>query len=396
MKKQLLSATALIAAGTLATVGAANAATVSLGTAGYMTQVVGVTFDNSDSAGVGATRGTATTSVVQYMESEVHFKGSGKLDNGIEIIADIQLEAGGSPGQIIDEEYAIVRGNFGQLILGMEDNAAYLMTIGYTGAFGTGVGLSTVYSRGDWIQTPAGLIKSNGFGTTSSELNGPDVDSNKVSYFTPRFAGFQAGVSYIPTAQQQNMPTNSTTTGSGSGASTSGALHAKDTVYSEGWAMGLNYVGKFDNVGIGIAAGYLTLTPPMGSPTFDPDGYRGYNVGSTVTVGPFKVGASYRRNLNWDIATGTSAEGYSYDVGGRYTFGPNAVSVVYIHGETKGSLANTGKDKDTGMTFEYARTLAPGVKVTGNLLYSELKDEAGGANSKFDGWAFATTLRLDF
>jgi len=199
--------------------GAANAATVSLGTSGYMEQVVGIVFDNDDSAGVGGGRTTATTSVVQFMESEVHFRGSGKLDNGIEIIADIQLEAGGSPGQIIDEEYAIVRGNFGQLILGMEDSAAYLMTIGYTGSFGTGVGLSTVYSRGDWIQTPTGLIKSNGFGTTSSELNGPDVDSNKISYFTPRFAGFQAGVSYIPTAQQQNMPTNSTTTGSGLDAS---------------------------------------------------------------------------------------------------------------------------------------------------------------------------------
>jgi predicted porin len=395
MKKQLLSATALIAAGTLATVGAANALTISLGTAGYMEQVVGVVFDNDDSAGVGTGRTTATTSVVQFMESEVHFKGSGKLDNGIEIIADIQLEAGGSPGQIIDEEYAIVRGNFGQLILGMEDNAAYLMTIGYTGVFGNGVGLSGVYSRGDWIQNPAGIVKSNG-GTTSVEQNGPDSDSNKISYFTPRFAGFQAGVSYIPTAQQQNMPTNSTTTGSGSGASTSGGIHAKDTVYSEGWALGLNYVGKFDNVGVGVAASYLTLNPPMGSPTFDPDNYRSWNAAGSVTVGPFKVAAGYKRVMNWDTAAGVSAEGNTYDVGGRYTFGPNAVSAVYIHGETKGTVATAGKDKDTGLTLSYARTLAPGVKVTGNLLYSELKDEAGGAGSKFDGWAFATTLRLDF
>ena len=241
MKKHLLASSALVAAGTLMSA-SASAATVKLGVGGYMEQLVGFVLDRNDAA-------TNSTSVDQHTESEIHFKGSGKLDNGIQIIADVQLEVAGSPGNIIDEQYIIVRGSFGQLTLGSEDNAGHLMTIGYSGSWATGVGQSLTFDRADWITLPrsGGIPAGARFDGTLNDvrLRSLDNDSSKVSYFTPRFSGFQAGISYIPNFSQ------STSTGGERPASKQGAYH-------EGWAVGANYNGKFDNVAIGVAVGYLT------------------------------------------------------------------------------------------------------------------------------------------
>ena len=135
MNKQLLASTAIVAAGMLMAAPHASAKTpVKLGLHGYMEQLVGIVFDrenNEAPAAAAAARGSSKTSFDQMTESEIHFKGSGKLDNGITIIADVQLEVSGSPGNIIDEQYLIERGGFGQLTLGSEDNAGHLMTIGF-------------------------------------------------------------------------------------------------------------------------------------------------------------------------------------------------------------------------------------------------------------------------
>lgn len=102
MNKQLLASTALVAAGVLMTASQASAAgkTVKLGLHGYMEQLVGIAFDRSDNEATTA-RANSKSSFDQMTESEIHFKGSGKLDNGITIIADVQLEVTGSPGNII-------------------------------------------------------------------------------------------------------------------------------------------------------------------------------------------------------------------------------------------------------------------------------------------------------
>ena len=244
MNKQLQATTALVAVSMLAATSLANAAgkTVKLGLHGYMEQIVGVVFDRSDNEATTA-RANSKTSFDQMTESEIHFKGSGKLDNGITIIADVQLEVSGSPGNLIDEQYMIVRGGFGQLTLGSEDNAGHLMTIGYLGSWATGVGQSLTFDLTDWISLASGINAGARFDGTLNDprLRSLDNDSSKISYFTPRFSGFQVGASYIPNFQQQ------TATGGG------GSVAGKSGNYHEGWAIGANYTGKFDKVGVGIA-----------------------------------------------------------------------------------------------------------------------------------------------
>ena len=395
MKRNLLLSTALVSAGIAVAASPADAATVKLGVHGYMEQIVGVVFDRNDAA-------TNSTSVDQHTESEIHFKGSGKLDNGIQIIADVQMEVAGSPGNIIDEQYLIVRGSFGQITLGAEDNAGHLMTIGYLGSWATGVGQNLTFDLTDWITLPrsGGIPAGARFDGTLNDprLRSLENDSNKITYFTPRFSGFQAGISYIPNFSQ------STSVGGERPASKQGAYH-------EGWAIGANYNGKFDKVGIGIAAGLLTAesngTQSVQTATTykDTDDMVAYTVAGRVDFGAIRVAAGFKTNDDVFVvnsgssnsATTRSLSGTVYDLGARYRWGASAGSVGYHHGEMDAGLSNLDEEED-GLMFGYARTLGPGVSWKASLLYADFQDDAvaGTVNSENSGWAATTSLRVSF
>jgi outer membrane protein OmpU len=403
MNKQLLASTALIAVGVLMATPQANAAgkTVKLGLDGYMEQIVGVVFDRSDAEG-STTRANSKTSFDQQTESEIHFKGSGKLDNGITIIADVQLEVSGSPGNVIDEQYMIIRGGFGQLTLGSEDNAGHLMTIGYLGSWATGVGQNLTFDLTDWISLPTGISAGARFDGTLNDprLRSLDNDSSKISYFTPRFSGFQLGGSYIPNFQQQ------TAVGGG------GSVAGKSGLYHEGWAIGANYTGKFDKVGVGIAVGYLTAESAGGNnadtaATFkDTEDMSAVTAGVRVDFGGFRVSAGLKHND--DVYSGVAGNGANttrslsgtlYDVGARYKMGANSFSVGYHMGSNEGEIGGGNEDEE-GAMLSYARALGAGVKWTANLLYADFEDDLNrnsttvkGQNS---GYAMTTSLRLTF
>jgi outer membrane protein OmpU len=407
MNKQLQATTALVAVSMLAATSSANAAgkTVKLGLHGYMEQIVGVVFDRSDNEATTA-RANSKTSFDQMTESEIHFKGSGKLDNGITIIADVQLEVSGSPGNLIDEQYMIVRGGFGQLTLGSEDNAGHLMTIGYLGSWATGVGQSLTFDLTDWISLASGINAGARFDGTLNDprLRSLDNDSSKISYFTPRFSGFQVGASYIPNFQQQ------TATGGG------GSVAGKSGNYHEGWAIGANYNGKFNKVGIGVAVGYLTAASSGGNSAAventtgqtwqDTDDMSAISTGIRIDFGSFRVSGGLKYNDDVyngvggnGVLTTRSLSGVVYDVGARYKMGANSFSVGYHNGRMEGEVGG-GDEEEQGVMLSYARALGSGVKWTANMLYADFEDDLNrnsttvkGTNS---GYALTTSLRLTF
>src|SRR5262245_5014310 len=132
MKKGLLMTSALVAAGMLTLGNDAQAQQkptnpVQLRLGGYVEEIVGQAFNrlpSSHTAAIGsAPAGTAGASGTfdQQTESEIHVIGDGRLDNGLVIRAVFELEVSGSPGNVWDEAYVILRNGFGQLILGNED-----------------------------------------------------------------------------------------------------------------------------------------------------------------------------------------------------------------------------------------------------------------------------------
>jgi len=389
MNKQLLASTALVAAGVLMTASQASAAgkTVKLGLHGYMEQVVGFAFDRSDAEATDAAA-NSVTSLVQHTEAEIHFKGSGKLDNGITIIADVQLEVTGSPGNIIDEQYVIVRGGFGQLNLGSEDNAASLMTLGYSGSWATGVGRNNNLHVPNYFADPAAMSTSPAY----VAIMAFEGDSSKITYFTPRFSGVQVGVSYIPNFRQM-------TTARGGGKSTKAGGSGG---YHEGLAIGINYTGKFDGGAIGVAGGFLTaisdgVNGTASATTYkDTDDMSVWKVAAKIDVGPLRIAAGMVVSDGVHTTT-ISKDGTMYDVGAKYTMGPNAFSVTYAHGELEANKGN-GDEEESHFIASYRRTLGAGVSWSANIMQIDVKDDvaAGTANAETSGWAVATSLKLVF
>ena len=175
MKKILLGSTALVAAGMIASAPASAKMKLSVG--GYMEQWVG--YVSQDDVGAADYSGVDVKS-----DSEVHFKGMTKLDNGMSVGVNMQLEGNGG-GDTIDESYLIVKGGFGEINLGSENSAMYKM---HYGAKDMGIG----FNSGDqsaWVNTGGSISQSGHYrqpmGSTNVEPNGMnDSEKNHILHTT--------------------------------------------------------------------------------------------------------------------------------------------------------------------------------------------------------------------
>lgn len=350
MKKALLSTTALIAASAIGAVAASPASAeegLSLGLGGYMEQWIG--YSSQDDV-----LGTDTSGMQQLSDTEVHFLGKTTLDNGISFGVNIQLE-GNTSGDQIDESYMTIGGDFGLVYIGDENSAQYKMQYSAPDVgIGANSGDQTAWVSFAGVGGTAGTFRGP-FGSTFVEANRAN-DVFRLSYFSPRFSGFQFGASYAPTAQED----------------TSGMIDF-DTELHNGFSIGANFVESFNNVDVAVSAGYGGWDNPNPGAS-DPEVW---NLGLSIGFQGFTVGGSYA-NATDDAAVGDS-EGW--DVGVSYHTGPWGVSVIYFHGERDGDglgLASTilAAENDTIMG-SVAYVVGPGIKVKATLGFTEINDDSG-------------------
>jgi len=380
MKKQLLTTTALVAAGVLAVSGpalagghAAKASKPSLTLGGSTEQIFGIgdnaqAFEDATGNRVGWD---------QISDTEIHFNGAATLDNGIKIKARIELEGNSTSGaDTIDENWMRISGSFGELRLGSMDGAALAMTGGYLGSYSTGVGQSIGFDTGEWIATPAGVSTSN--------VNRTDLssDGEHIAYYTPRFSGLQLGVSYHPSAQEDTAAR---------------PLSGADD--HEGISLGANWVGDLGGAKVAVAAGYMEIDESTAGRS-DRDSY---TIAGSVSMSGFKVNASYvETNSQEAITTNiTAVPGVeSLELGAQYAFGANAVSVTYMHADsTATTAAGTGSGDSAEVTIvAYRRTLGPGVSFSLSGIFADFDNGAAGAaaNTSNDGKALVSSVKVSF
>ena len=385
MKKQLLTTTALIAAGVFTVSGAALAQKPTLTLGGNTEQIFGVGSDDDAFTAVSGKR----AGFDQQSDGEIFFNGAVTLDNGIKIRTRVELEsntesntAGESPnvahgtqGDTIDEHWMRISGSFGEIRLGSHDTAAQAMTTGYLGTWSTNVHLNLAFDTADWISNPAAV--------GASTVGRVDLtsDGEAVSYFTPRFAGFQAGVSYIPSADED--------------VNNQRALSGGNADY-EGWSLGLNFNRKFGDVGVGVAAGYNT----MNESTAGREDPKVWGIGGKVDFGGFRISASWVDRDDQKTAGVTTAAGQeTFEAGVRYTFGPNAVSLVHLSAETTATSNAAGDGDEAKVTWlAYRRTLGPGVVWGVSAIFADFDNAAAGAaaGTSNDGEALVTSINIRF
>ncbi|NKB20334.1 MAG: porin [Alphaproteobacteria bacterium] len=374
MKKQLMTTTALVAAGVIASSGVAlGASKPKLSLGGWFEGIVGIADQDENAVG-------NRVGLDVHQDSEVFFKGSVKLDNGISIKTRVELEGQSSnSGDQIDEAYMGIKGKFGEVRIGSEDNAAHLMTTGKMGSWATNVGQNLNFDVGDWIERPPGHR-----GSTVNRLDLGEGDSEKLTYFTPRFGGFQLGVSYMPSFNEGVNNTPELTTS---------ANHT-------GYAIAARYDGKWDSVGIGAAVGYAAVNPAAGSDNqSDP---KGLAAGLKLTFGKITIAGGYHREMNLGVdnnagsgATVTNDGQTALDFGIKYDGGKNKFSLGYMTAEHKATVA-AGDDEVQAAMLSYRRALGPGVQYRLNFIYGDWEGEDIGSADNNDGYAITTSVRLAF
>jgi hypothetical protein len=381
MRKTLLASTALASAGLLAG-GVANAADrLELRVGGYHQQFLSV----MDAGLTDATDGTGKrpfdfSRVDNKHNSEICFEGKYKLDNGITVGVNVQLEANTEADQI-DESYLFIETDeLGRLIVGDENNAAYLMqvTAPHGGLSHNQGNLTSMPNQGP---VPLAQGMSDDSTITGTLLRFDDNDSGKFSYISPKFAGFQIGLSYIPNFESGGDNNNSVTRlDSDPGPGTNGNNY--------GYAASLGFGDKWGDFGLKASLGYLFGNVP-GNNRGGSSNLQAASGGLLVSFGGFEVGGSYTW-ANGDkvtggvdaVGNGESYDGYGYDVGVAYTFGPYKVGLAYQRGETEGLRQNSSKQHADYIILSGTYRIGPGVDWVTGVYAADIDGEDGvaGAN----------------
>ena len=368
MKKTLFGTTSLAGLGLVAASPAV--AQIELGLGGYMNNYFAVGENDPDD-------GTDYAPTGLFSDGEVWFTGEFTADNGLTFGANVQLESFGGTADQIDENFGYINGGFGRFQFGSENTAAYLM---HFAAPSVGVPVNTGWVT-SFIAQPAG--HTAGFRTPGlSTYVDPGNDENVLTYFTPRFFGFQLGGSYQPavvfTGEGLNAP----------------VFANENTQYNNGVSIGLNFVETLGSVDLAISGGYRRAEAPDNAiGGVNPDDLEQVSFGATVGFAGLTIGGSYANETEGRIrGAGISSEGYSYDVGASYSNGPWTFGLLYFHGREEGSLAVGGDNTLDTASAAVEYVLAPGVEASLTGMYADWRTEGPGRDN--DG--FSGILGIEF
>lgn len=289
-------------------------------------------------------------------EAEIHFKGETTLDNGIKVGVNVQLEAETCADQI-DETYIYFQGGFGQLKVGSDDPVSYNLYIGPQNPL-PGHGLNDPTFR-----HPS--VGGNAAGTpiTRVTISG---DSEKISYTSPRLAGFQAGISYTPDRCEEAQTCGGTYAGF--------QFDNNAGQQSEIVEIGANYIREFNGVNVAISGAYGKGELELAAP--GADDRTQWGMAFRVGFSGFRVGAGYKED---DLGTsGSNTDRTDWTIGADYSTGPWRFGIEYWHAEVEAG-AGLGDDEADAVEIGVRYTLSPGIILAGGVQYWDLQDNAGAA-----------------
>jgi hypothetical protein len=370
MKKSLFATTAIVAAFSFGT-SVANAQDASLELSAFSDFMAGVASQDDENGGFHEDDYDFSTN------TEFEVSGQVTLDNGITAGLDIEVEADNADGtdfdgDNIDENVIYLDGSFGRVEFGHEDGAGDVMAYGATS-------IKAVY-YGTYNNTTGGLVA---YGTGDAPvLTNPvqSSDATKITYFTPRIAGLQAGVSVAPDGNADNV------------IPARGELETTDL-----YEAGLNYVNSFNgfDIAASVTGGYRNVTETdtaegtftnaagqdielEGDPFIDGGGDE-YSVtpGIVVGFGGFEFGGSV--GFGQLVVDGEEEDFLAYDAGIAYSTGPWSVSLTGLYSEVETSSGDEDERYELNSGINYA--LGSGVRIFLSAAVGEEEEGEDGGDS---------------
>lgn len=295
-------------------------------------------------------------------ESEVHVRMGGVADNGLEYGAVVELQTSTNDENAADETYVTLRDSWGALNLGDEDGAADQLSV-----FAPTVGIGQINGQYlFWVETasrPAGNLEDTGGGMIKPM---DTEDSTKVTYYTPRYAGLQAGVSYVPELDEDS--------------------HGEAVQFSDasgnqrdGFETGLNYTNRYKNgLRVNAGAAYVRSEAKDGSGRED---VSAWGLGLRLGYKEFELGGGYVDNGDSNNDTGIADDDETAWNGGlTYKTGPFGAAITYSHEDYEdngGRGSTTGGGTYQAVVLGSTYTVAEGLTASADLAFFDRNFETG-------------------
>ncbi len=309
MKKILLGTTALMGAALLASAATAESPKVTVG--GFSDFQVGFANDDFD----GAQRSYGFRN-----DNEIGFSIDGMADSGLKYGAKIDLEAdvtNDSDNQGINaaRTYLYLEGNWGRFELGSNEGSDQTLKVDASniaratgGIDGDFIYFNNGSTTAPFIVTPD-LPVMYGAGVQGNESTN---NNNKITYYTPRFSGFQLGLSFAPDQTDRGQTVSRLDNNAGQA----------ENILSGG----VNYEGQWDQIGIAASA-----TGEWGNAeAVNTEDLRAYALGAKVSYAGFSLAGSWGDWTDSLTAPADSVDSDYWTLGLAYDGGVFGVSATYL------------------------------------------------------------------
>lgn len=370
MKNILLGTTGLVGAALLAASASAETPKVTVG--GFIDFQAGYTDDDIS--------GANTRDYGFRNDTEVSFQIDGQSDSGLGYGAVIDLEAdvtgdADNEGLNASRTYVYLDGGFGRFELGSTEGAAATMAIDADNiAVATG-GINGAWTYFTSVPAGAAFISSAALpaehGSTAATYDESFVNAAKINYYSPRFSGFQLGLSYAPDLDDRGQGLVRSEVGGTAG---------------DVFDIALNYQGTFESVDLGVAGAYTWGEADAGL-----EDMQAWVIGAMLGYQGFSIAASYG---DWDdslTANAANIDSDYYTLGAAYENGPFGLSATWIDSEVDtGASSNDFDNLVLGADYK----LAPGLTPYAELSFFEY--DVAGTTVDNDGTVFILGTQLAF
>lgn len=372
MKKVLLASSALLGASAFVA-GSAYAEKPVMTFSGSLAYEM--VFSDGDQPAAGD--GSAITANEQM--SELVWDAKGSTDAGLNYQANAQWRYTAGNTGAFDETWLKFSGGWGSVILGSDDPVSDIVagTAGHSVQAGTwGTDGNNALRNTSYL----GLATATHYYQSSI---GMTSDSNKISYITPNFAGFQAGVSFTPQSgvTGQAVETNN--------PSKENVVDLAASWGGEFGGVGLKFDASYqfgEDAAGGTVAGFTQnattgAITPGGAITTDQEDINSYMIGGMVNFAGFGLAAGYFDNQDSGVTKGSNGDaGSGFNIGGSYSFGPGSVSVMYQN-STDDLNGDNLEDESTIYHVGTTYTIADGLNAYGSYYNISLDNEGGNTNA---------------
>lgn len=365
MKKVLLAGTALVATALIASPAQAE---LKLDLGGHFSGYAAFIDEDDD-----ALAAPGSDDMLIRRNTEIHFTGETTLDNGLTVGVHVEQEI--ENANMNNESYAYFSGGWGRVNFGNEDGVAYLLQVAAPSADSNIDGLRSTVQAFTYDGAGSAVVAPAAAGTYATldydlahfgnaPTDGVTNPTDRISYLTPKFNGFQAGASYAPRAELATGILNGAAAVSG---------------FEDLWEVAARWDGEFEGVGISVGAGYATSDNNTAGGA-EPEGW---NVGFNLAWNQFSFGGAWVDEEDAYGSAGT--EHTTWVLGAAWDNGPYHVGVSYLDKEDENIFAAGDSFDSNKLTVGGGYTFGPGMTFRGAVAFGEaLNNGATSANAEAD------------